>query len=618
MVKEKFDLRKAINCETLIHLIKGNIGTGILAMPDGLKNSGLYTGTVLLPFIAIICIHCMHMLVLAPFSLLSNVFLGLGLAITFHYLLMDIPSSYDRAEFKSWKQLPLFLGTSIYAFEGIGVVLPLERKMINPHDFRGLNGVLNTGMILVTCGYIAVGFFGYLKYGDAVHGSITLNLPPSDNLAQLVKVLMALAIYLTYSLMLYVPAEIMWPHLAPRFHSSKAKCLGEYAFRAFLVLVTFILAAAIPNIGLFISLVGAVSSSTLAIIFPPIIELVTFWPRQKKVKTPVAILIVIWETETNPRSDVHKPHVLPSSNVLVYVTHDCLYRAVLVSQVILSKWTIAKCVGVFSFGFICFVFGSYASIEAIIEYFKHSDEPQPRDPSLYAERITEVIVSGMEAYIPHSFSEPKPSKPCFNTACSRALHERLPTKAELFSQTFANNSTLDDSGLVPRSPPPSDYFMPSIKVLRNDDFHALTVLNPCLHLAWLALGSERSPNARVQILSTVRMCHVTTRGRIFINLIITISSSIKEEEKKKLAGLPHAYLLYGAGESVVLVERRRNLKPGNENLEVRILGRLGGGGEGKGRKEVRILGTGRRGDKLVEEEEVRKKGRCVALGRKGE
>lgn len=60
--------------------------------------------------------------VLAPFSLLSNVFLGLGLAITFHYLLKDIPSSYDRSEFKSWKQLPLFLGTSIYAFEGIGVV----------------------------------------------------------------------------------------------------------------------------------------------------------------------------------------------------------------------------------------------------------------------------------------------------------------------------------------------------------------------------------------------------------------------------------------------------------------------------------------------------------------
>ncbi|XP_050738418.1 proton-coupled amino acid transporter 4-like isoform X2 [Eriocheir sinensis] len=280
-----------------------------------------YMAILIIPLLGISMIRSLK--VLAPFSLLSNVFLGLGLAITFHYLLTDIPSSYDRSEFKSWKQLPLFLGTSIYAFEGIGVVLPLERKMTNPHDFRGFNGVLNTGMVLVTCGYIAVGFFGYLKYGDAVHGSITLNLPPSDNLAQLVKVLMALAIYLTYSLMLYVPAEIMWPHLAPRFHSSKAKCLGEYAFRAFLVLITFILAAAIPNIGLFISLVGAVSSSTLAIIFPPIIELVTFWPR-------------------------------------------------------ISRWNIAKCVVIFVFGAVCFITGTYASIQAVIEYFQHSDDPQPR------------------------------------------------------------------------------------------------------------------------------------------------------------------------------------------------------------------------------------------------
>ena len=32
-------------------------------------------------------------------------------------------------------------------------------------------------------------------------------------------------------------------------------------------------------------------------------------------------------------------------------------------------------------------------------------------------------MSGMDAHIPHSFSRPKPSKPCFNTACSRAIHE---------------------------------------------------------------------------------------------------------------------------------------------------------------------------------------------------
>ncbi|MPC56531.1 hypothetical protein E2C01_050493 [Portunus trituberculatus] len=66
---------------------------------------------------------------------------------------------------------------------------------------------------------------------------------------------------------------------------------------------------------------------------------VIFLLREKKVKTPVVILIVIWEKETNPHSDIHKPpHILPSSNALVCVTHGCLYRTVLVGQVIVTKF----------------------------------------------------------------------------------------------------------------------------------------------------------------------------------------------------------------------------------------------------------------------------------------
>lgn len=53
--------------------------------------------------------------------------------------------------------------------------------MQTPQDFGGLTGVLNTGMITVACLYVGVGFFGYLKYGDAVRvGSITLNLPGGE------------------------------------------------------------------------------------------------------------------------------------------------------------------------------------------------------------------------------------------------------------------------------------------------------------------------------------------------------------------------------------------------------------------------------------------------------
>ena len=52
-------------------------------------------------------------------------------------------------------------------------------------------------------------------------------------------------------------------------------------------------------------------------------------------------------------------------------------------------------------------------------------------------------------------------------------------KAELFAETFANNScTLNDFGLVPPSPLLSDYFMLPIEILRIDVFHAFAGLNP--------------------------------------------------------------------------------------------------------------------------------------------
>ena len=56
--------------------------------------------------------------------------------------------------------------------------------MKHPGDMLRYNGVLNTSMSLITNLYIGFGFFGYLKYGEDIKGSISLNLPPSDLLAQ--------------------------------------------------------------------------------------------------------------------------------------------------------------------------------------------------------------------------------------------------------------------------------------------------------------------------------------------------------------------------------------------------------------------------------------------------
>lgn len=186
--------------------------------------------------------------------------------------------------------------------------------MRDKRELRGLTGVLNTSMVIVTCLYIAVAFFGYLKYGEDVQGSITLNLPVDHWLAQAVIIFFSLAIFFSYGLQFYVPVLIVLPFVQKRIarqHHLKA----EYVLRYSLVLVTFALAAAIPKLDLFISLVGAVSSSTLALMAPPIIDSVTNW------------------------QDI-------------------------------SKWRIARNIFLFMVGFLGFITGSFVSIGNIITYFR--------------------------------------------------------------------------------------------------------------------------------------------------------------------------------------------------------------------------------------------------------
>jgi proton-coupled amino acid transporter len=59
---------------------------------------------------------------LTPVSLFAPVVNVTGLGITFFYLLQDLPHTSNVRAFGSWKQLPLYSGTAVYACEGVGVV----------------------------------------------------------------------------------------------------------------------------------------------------------------------------------------------------------------------------------------------------------------------------------------------------------------------------------------------------------------------------------------------------------------------------------------------------------------------------------------------------------------
>lgn len=89
--------------------------------------------------------------------------------------------------------------------------------------------------------------------------------------------MVCLGLLMTYPLQLFVAVQIMWSPIEEKFGPLKFPIISQLIFRTLLVLGTYSLSEVVPALNAFISLIGALCSSGLALIFPPVIELVSAW-----------------------------------------------------------------------------------------------------------------------------------------------------------------------------------------------------------------------------------------------------------------------------------------------------------------------------------------------------
>jgi solute carrier family 36 (proton-coupled amino acid transporter) len=156
--------------------------------------------------------------------------------------------------------------------EGIGAVMPVENSMEKPQEFLGKPSVLLIAMVAVTVLYSVMGFLGYVRFGDAIRGSITLNLPTDEWSAITGQVLIGLAILFTFGLQFYIPMEILMKKLENKI--AKTRNISEIGIRTFIMILMGGLAIAVPDLEPFISLVGAVFFGSLGLFVPAFVEIV--------------------------------------------------------------------------------------------------------------------------------------------------------------------------------------------------------------------------------------------------------------------------------------------------------------------------------------------------------
>ena len=85
--------------------------------------------------------------------------------------------------------------------------------------------------------------------------------PPLFFLTQVTLLLLSLAVFFSYALQFYVLMEILGPNVIQPRVSKEWYSVTEYVVRVLLNLITFGLAATVPWLDLFVSLIGSIKGT---------------------------------------------------------------------------------------------------------------------------------------------------------------------------------------------------------------------------------------------------------------------------------------------------------------------------------------------------------------------
>uniref|UniRef100_A0A7N0ZVV7 Amino acid transporter transmembrane domain-containing protein n=1 Tax=Kalanchoe fedtschenkoi TaxID=63787 RepID=A0A7N0ZVV7_KALFE len=202
---------------------------------------------------------------LAPLSILADVVgvgaLGVAMAYNAGVFLSHRPAIHP---FTGSSSLLYAVGVAAYAYEGVGMVLPLESETTQRAKFTK---VLGLSMVFITFTYAAFGVLGYMAFGDDTKDIITVNLGTSV-VSYLVQFGLCVNLFLTFPLMMNPVYEVVERRLADAGYSLWIRWAA--------VVGVTVVAVTVPNFADFLSLVGSSVCIALGFVLPALFHMIVF------------------------------------------------------------------------------------------------------------------------------------------------------------------------------------------------------------------------------------------------------------------------------------------------------------------------------------------------------
>lgn len=206
-------------------------------------------------------------------NLIADVFILYGLAFILgnSFWLLATNGPAQDVELFNKQDYPVFIGTSIFTFEGIGLVLPTQSSLNKARQAR-FPRLLTWTVVGLLFFYSFFAGINYITFGSGIAPMVTSSLP-RNGWTSSVQFGYAFAQLLSYPLFLFPAVKIMEEMLGFPVRASGKK-VAKNCFRAVAVLGTVCIAYfGQSRLDLFVSIVGAFCCVPLSLVYPPLFYL---------------------------------------------------------------------------------------------------------------------------------------------------------------------------------------------------------------------------------------------------------------------------------------------------------------------------------------------------------